>query len=515
MIINVPGEFYVFETDMLPDREEMEDFFQDKSENDVLELHVKIDPRQKEQIYHISKTWLKVQGDFVNLAFEKAEDTFEKAAMTCPYYVPAPVMDRKGNCISIIKKIPSYYDHFYRYDGELDLSFLNRYSCIILHGLNEYSVEIYKRVLPLWQGREVYLIDMEWREYLDVLPAPPDIQVNVLDCVEDFFAVCKEAEDKKTLHIVENLPQNEDNSRYEEGIMCYDEVMTLTFMFSYVIHPGTRNPGKRFFVIDGRFVMEGIYGIWLKVFTAARYALSKGYIPIFKIVSSDSNIYSDYEYDDIWNKFFYQPEGYTIEEVLESNYLALSPNMNVLNIMRYIMDEVSEGYDLSWPDGIFNEQIKKYIRERKERFLPHPERTLGVLLRGTDYTKTRLTGHAEHATPEMIIEKVAETENTWDFDWIYLATEDEEICMKMKKHYGDRLTFTDQERYVIKPGQILQDLHVVKKEGEGFRLGAEYICAVSLLAQCGSLIASGDCGAYREALRENGGRYKHVYKFEL
>lgn len=68
---------------------------------------------------------------------------------------------------------------------------------------------------------------------------------------------------------------------------------------------------------------------------------------------------------------------------------------------------------------------------------------------------------------------------------------------------------------MIQPGQLLMDLHKEKKAGKGFRLGAEYMCSVSLLSQCKSLIASGDCGAYAEALRENGGRYEHIYKFEL
>ena len=36
----------------------------------------------------------------------------------------------------------------------------------------------------------------------------------------------------------------------------------------------------------------------------SRYAKKKGYIPVFAIVSSDDNMYSDGEGDDIWNKFF-------------------------------------------------------------------------------------------------------------------------------------------------------------------------------------------------------------------
>ncbi len=54
-----------------------------------------------------------------------------------------------------------------------------------------------------------------------------------------------------------------------------------------------------------------------------------------------------------------------------------------------------------------------------------------------------------------------------------------------------------------------------KKEGEGFSLGVEYLCTVHLLSQCCSLIASGECGAVGEAIRENGGKYQHVYIFHL
>ncbi len=115
----------------------------------------------------------------------------------------------------------------------------------------------------------------------------------------------------------------------------------------------------------------------------------------------------------------------------------------------------------------------------------------------------------------MIIEKIGEIESLWEFDSICLSTEDEEICTKIKAYYGDRVSYTDQERYTIEPGKLLVDLHEEKKEGEGFRLGAEYLCTVHLLSQCCSLIASGNCGAVKEALRQNDGKYQHVYVFHL
>ena len=222
----------------------------------------------------------------------------------------------------------------------------------------------------------------------------------------------------------------------------------------------------------------------------------------------------DFEGDDIWNKFFLQPGEYELDEVNQSQYLALSPNMNVMNTMRYIMDEVSRGTDLTWPKGRWNQRVKHYIDERKKKFLPYPERTLGILLRGTDYIHNPLPNHPKHAAAETVMEKIDEVREAWDVDWLYLATEDEQICLKMKERYGESLCFTDQERYQVKPGQLLVDLHQEKKEGEGFRLGAEYLCSVYLLARCSSLIASGSCGALSEALRENNGKYKHVFVFE-
>ncbi len=507
MVISVPGEFYIFETDIPPTREELAIFFQDLGENDILEVHITSPDNERLQNFHVNQVMLKHNLEFADLTLRLSIDTFEMAARTYPYNVPLPVIDQDGNCVNIIKKIKTYYDHYYHYEGGPDLTLLNKYDSIVLKGLNEYSAELYKMALPHWSGSEVILMGEEWIDYIEILPAIPNLNISVAAQTDELPA------SKNRLTIIEGYQQNEDLSRYKKGLLYYDEVMTLTFMFSYVIHPGIKNPGTKFFLIDGFFKIEGIFGIWLKVFTAARYAASKGYIPIFKIVSSDANIYSDYECDDIWNKFFLQPYGYTIQEVQESSCLTLSPNMNILNTLRYIMDQESQDRQLSWPYGIYNAQIRNYIQERAARFLPYPERTLGVLLRGTDYVKTHLPGHASHASPEMVINKITEIENEWDFDYIYLSTEDADICKKMKEHYGDRITFTDQERYTVKEGQFLVDLHQNKEPGKGFRLGAEYLCSIDLLSSCNSLIASGPCGALGEAVRRNSGKYKHVFSF--
>lgn len=453
MILSVPGEFYVYETEEMPDRDSLKSFFAELEENDVLEVRVRSSDGTEYEKFHISKVLLDHDLPFCDFSIEKSGNTFETAARIAPYHVPMPVLDKDGNCVSILKRSPTNYDHFYRYEGGLDMTFLNRYNSIVLDGLNEYSVELYKQALPRWKGKEVFLISPEWKDYLEYLPILPGVSVTLLNrfkqtgeklVISSYSKVNPEGanidvpadeetnleKDRKLLYLKEGTPSNESIERYQAGVMYYDEVMLLTFLFSYVIHPGNKNPDKKFFLIDAYFVIEGLFAIWIKVFTVARYALAKGYEPIFQIVSSDDNIYSDHEGDDIWNKFFLQPKGYSLQEVHLSSYLALSPNTNALNIMRYIMDEVSCGMELNWSHGIFNQQVKAYIAERQKRFLPCPERTLGVLIRGTDYTKTHLPGHSKHVGPDKIIQKIAEVEGIWEFDSIFLSTENAELQEK-------------------------------------------------------------------------------------
>lgn len=84
-----------------------------------------------------------------------------------------------------------------------------------------------------------------------------------------------------------------------------------------------------------------------------------------------------------------------------------------------------------------------------------------------------------------------------------------------RKDRGSMLVCTDQERFTTKENELLVQLHTEKKQGEGFRLGAEYLATLHLLSLCESLIASGSCNGITEAIRENAGKYQHVFAFEL
>ena len=117
----------------------------------------------------------------------------------------------------------------------------------------------------------------------------------------------------------------------------------------------------------------------------------------------------------------------------------------------------------------------------------------------------------------MMADKIDELMSTWDgLEYIYIATEDLSYVEYFRNRFGDKVYFTDQQRYSTRPGQLLYDYHRSEPDRQtGFNLGAEYAASIALLAQCNSFLASGWCTGVSEAIRENQGNYRNKYIFDL
>ena len=428
----------------------------------------------------------------------------------------AVAVDTEGNVICALREEITTYVHAYRYSGGLDMWFLDQYDCLFLHDCNEYSVELCRNVLQLWQGTRLVLVGKDWAGLILQLPDLPAIEcyyeekLTAERCVELING-------GTSLHLMTGLPHEEKMERFESGIMFYDEVMSFTFMFSDYRELGDKNEDKEFFVMDGLYGSLGLFALFGKAVTGAKYAKSRGFIPVIQVKRARGSFYQNVFGEDIWDKFYNQPEGYTVEEVMSSRHVYLAPIFYNASIQSRIMNLVVGETELAWPNGIYNNKVWAYINEREKKFLPYPEKTLGVLARGTDYANTKFQNHAIHATKEQLGDKIDEVWNSWGgFEYIYIATEDESYCEYFRQRYGDRVFFTDQQRYITKTGEMLAQLHKsAENKRDGFLMGAEYILAVYLLSQCRALLASGQCAGVSEALHANGGKYEHTYIFQL
>lgn len=166
----------------------------------------------------------------------------------------------------------------------------------------------------------------------------------------------------------------------------------------------------------------------------------------------------------------------------------------------------------------FNDRLLQHIEGYRKRILQEPERTLGVLIRGTDYVASRPPGHAIQAAPELVIEKIRElSKKEWNFKNIFVATEDAEALEKMKAAFGDSVRYVDQKRFVLQKGEFIADQKQKDtwKSGDGWQYGADYLCAMVLLSECGFFIASGSCTGIGLVQKLEKDRQRPSYIFDL
>ena len=427
----------------------------------------------------------------------------------------AYAVDDAGEIVAALAFDGGTYACRYTYSGGVDTSFIDNYDCIFLYDCNEFSVELCRTALKFWKGKRLVLVGNDWENMIEYLEDIPGVEC-YYEPEQENNRFAELMSGFNCLHIIRGIPHEESMERYEQGIMYYDEIMSFSFMFSDYRELGENNPDKYFFVMDGYYGNLGLFTILSKVETCLRYVKAKGIEPVVNLVKSGDSFYSDYSGDDIWGKFFNQPGEYTMDDVMNSKHVMFSPGFYNGSVQSNLMNQASKGIELKWENGVFNQRLVQYIDERKKRFLPYPQRTLGVLARGTDFVNTHLQNHPVHASKEMLADKIDEALAEWKLDYIYIATEDASYCEFFKNRYGDKVFFTDQMRYTTKQNELLGELHrneAVKRDG--FELGAEYAASINLLSQCNSLIASGGCGGLAEVQRENAGRYEHVYVFEL
>ena len=428
------------------------------------------------------------------------------------------VTDDRGDIIGAIVGSKSMYRHDYVPDGGVDLWLLNQYDCLFLHDVNEASINLIRDALPRWTGKRLILVGAFWEELAEGLPDLPCVDV-YLEPEEDidegrFDAYCLGFH---VLHVTEGIPYKESMKRYELGILYYDEVMPLTYLFSKVTSYGEDNPDTHFCVIDMPYDNLGLMAIRDSAACVARYVKACGYTPVLNMANYYGGPYSNGQGDDMWTKFFCQPEETGMEDIKNCRWVHHVPRFYNGSILTNIMNSRNPKVQLSFPHGMYNEKVMETLRQKGPKFLPHPDETLGILARGTDYAKVRVANHPAHANPEQICEKVDETLREHpEYRYLYLSTEDEDYCAYFAKRYAGKITFTDQKRYRVGKGEMLMQMHEREKEKrDGFELGMEYILSIDCLARCRGLIASGSCTGLGEALRINAGRYQTTYVFQL
>lgn len=243
--------------------------------------------------------------------------------------------------------------------------------------------------------------------------------------------------------------------------------------------------------------------------------LLNGYIPIVKYKTNSRD-----EKSNNWSDFFLQPVS-DLPDNIEKKYILNEECINSRFKPSFSMIYSKKKLKL-W-GMIYNEFIKfnsdmtNYFEDEYNSILKG-KRVLGVICRGTDYTATKPKYHPIQPDIEEIINEAQELLNAKDYDYIYLATEEEKYYQKFIEKFGKDCILTNKRTYYGEMYNQLDDNSLLysvnfERENDQYLKGKEYLSSLKLLSCCNSLIG-GHCGGSDLALYFNNCKYEYVHIYD-
>lgn len=291
---------------------------------------------------------------------------------------------------------------------------------------------------------------------------------------------------------------------------------------------GTDNPDKTFYLIGYDDNGGGLFWLANKAAMHIAYAIEHNYIPVIDYKNHLTQYTPKEELGkvNIWEKFFKQPSYYRVEDICKSKNIIINKKSPAPQ-KRYLMGQESfygNNEKIKYYKNIYKkyiiptEEIQSYLEEWKDKLFTNKGKILGILCRGTDYVVRKPKNHPIQPTAEMVITEAKKVMKKYDCNFIFIATEDEDILTKFKNAFKDKLLFLPQKRYHkddISSGEFLAQA----KEHDTSRNPTEdakmYLAAIYLLTKCNCFIGGRTGGTKAVLLWEDSYEYKHIYNLGL
>lgn len=174
-------------------------------------------------------------------------------------------------------------------------------------------------------------------------------------------------------------------------------------------------------------------------------------------------------------------------------------------------------------DSILQDRFRRELAEYEEAiFSGH--RTLGLLMRGTDYISSGMAASIRpQGTVEEMLPLVCEWMETGNYDRVFLATEDQDILNKMREALGNKLIAVSQERHSVhefEEHQVINELEkqLYTKEEYHDRVienTISYFYALHILSNCQAFLCSGQNNGWDTVCAMNNGRFERCDRMRL
>ena len=278
---------------------------------------------------------------------------------------------------------------------------------------------------------------------------------------------------------------------------------------------------KNFIIIERECVNCGLFSFYIVCLGCIHKYLLDGYIPIIDLKSLP-NVINGFKSinTNVWDIFFQQPFGYTLENVLKYankikrvRSLDCKPRLNSYQPF----DEISLNFWHNFAKKY--SYIKKEIVDLSNKYIhklfKNSRNILGVLTRGTDFISKRPKGHPIPPNLTDLISDVNLMDSTYKYDYIFFTTEDELIREKFIKNFSKKIKQI-KTKIKIKYDYSKKDYLGYNKNVQGnIELNKIYLINIFILSKCLDLLTARCNGATAIFLLTSGFRYSKIYNLGL
>lgn len=284
---------------------------------------------------------------------------------------------------------------------------------------------------------------------------------------------------------------------------------------------GPDNPDKIFYVIRPRpGKVEGLMALYQDTLKQINYAEKRHFVPIVDFQNYETQ-YDDQSIEEknAWLYYFKQVSPYNLKTVYNSSKVILSGLNAIDKCDVWLSQDFSQ-------DGLNKARVfsKKYIRFSNEvnKFVNSELRnidlnhTIGLYLRGTDYTKLKPAGHPIQPSPRQAFEIVDEMIKKYAVRHIFLTTEDYDIYHATREKYGDILSVASFDSFIknYNDGFLSDNANSLNQLSlSPYKRGLNYLCKLIILSKCKYFVGGKTSGSWAACTFSEG--FAEQYIFEL
>lgn len=282
---------------------------------------------------------------------------------------------------------------------------------------------------------------------------------------------------------------------------------------------GDRNADKKLVVLDYACDNEGLGSITKCAFAHFMWMTRGGYVPVMNL-SKYPNQYLAAEGENMWEYFFEPVTSVSVEEAYQSQHVIVAGE-NDISWCDFHINPYQRAYMTAFGNRDefrqtirLNQETKEYIAGKMPGEIREGKRVLGVVARGTDFrnaaaVKTNKTWRENVVGIDRLIEVCSSYKEKYHYDYVYVATEDQEFFDKFKKCFGESLLSVSQKRvtYDYENSEFKSVRELLAAE-DGKRMGRDYLSGVWSLTECTGILYNVECGAVRLALLWKQGDYE-------